>query len=103
MRRRRKSSLMDGLWEFPSLEKAAGDGLRVRSVGQVAALRHSITYRRLRVEVHRARLVSEPRGRADYRWVTPAQARRLPISSLVRKVLAAAAPCRAAAGPSEMG
>ncbi len=90
MRRRGGSGLMDGLWEFPSLDPMDGRGVRVLSLGRVADLRHSITYRRLRVEVHRARLVSEPRPRDGYRWVTPAQARRLPASSLVRKVLDAA-------------
>ncbi|HEU4403066.1 MAG TPA: A/G-specific adenine glycosylase [Candidatus Polarisedimenticolia bacterium] len=92
MRRRQDTGLMDGLWEFPALGANGGDDNidrpRLRSLGRLATLRHSITYRRIVVEVHRARLLSEPRG-AGYRWVTPAAARRLPVSSLVPKVLEA--------------
>ncbi len=97
MRRRHATGLMDGLWEFPALRGAAGHGpraddeqdrLRLRSLGTIARLRHSVTYRRLLVEVHRARLLGEPRG-ARYRWITPRAVRRLPTSSLVSKVLRA--------------
>jgi len=94
MRRRGKTGLMDGLWEFPVLEGDAGGAagtavpgdLRLEPLERVAMLRHTVTFRRLRIEVRRARLLSEPRGR-DYRWVSPAGARRLPASSLVAKVL----------------
>jgi len=91
MRRRGRTGLMDGLWEFPPLrEGSAGGGPRLRSLGKVATVRHSITYRRLQVEVHRARLLSEPAG-SDYRWVSPRRALRLPTSSLVSKILGSAA------------
>jgi len=97
MRRRNATGLMDGLWEFPALGGAAGRGprpdderdrLRLRSLGTIVRLRHSVTYRRLLVEVHRARLLGEPRG-ARYRWIAPRTVRRLPTSSLVTKVLRA--------------
>lgn len=89
LRRRADRTLMHGLWEFPTIDAGgAGDGLRVALAEPVGTVRHAITYRRLRLRVRRARLLSEPpRGR--YRWVRPADLRRLPTSSLVRKVLAA--------------
>ncbi len=90
LRRRAGTGLMDGLWEFPPLAvRDGGDGddrLRLRSLGRIATVRHSITYRRLIVDVHRARVVAGPR-RGRYRWVTPGQVRRIPASSLVSKVL----------------
>jgi A/G-specific adenine glycosylase len=93
VRRRAGTGLMDGLWEFPPLAARDGgehdDRLRLRSLGRVATVRHSITYRRLVVDVHRARLLAEPR-RGRYRWVTPRQVRDLPASSLVSKVLRSA-------------
>jgi len=101
MHRRRRTGLMDGLWEFPALEgdqgaagAAVSGDLRLEPLERVATLRHTITYRRLRIEVRRARLLSEPRGR-DYRWVSPAGARRLPASSLVAKVLGSLPPGQA--------
>ena len=101
MRRRAGTGLMDGLWEFPPLrEGGAGGGPRLRSLGKVVTVRHSITYRRLRVEVHRARLLSEPVG-SDYRWVSPRTALRLPTSSLVSKILGRA--CAGAAADGAAG
>jgi A/G-specific adenine glycosylase len=87
MRQRDGGGLMGGLWEFPPIAPSRAPGLRVLSLGRLAMVRHSITYRRILLEVHRARLLSEPRARR-YRWVTPRQIRRLPTSSLVPKVLA---------------
>jgi hypothetical protein len=52
-------------------------------------VRHSITWRRLTVTVARARLETRP-ARRDHRWVTPAEALRLPASSLLAKTLRAA-------------
>jgi len=91
MRRRAGTGLMDGLWEFPPLPAGRAratrdDALRLRSLGRLATVRHTITYRRIVVEVHRARLISEPRGNR-YRWVAPSETRRLPTSSLVPKIL----------------
>jgi len=89
LRRRSDRNLMRGLWEFPTIPAGGeGDGLRLELRESVAKVRHSITYRRLELNVRRARLLSEPtHGR--YRWVTPADLRRLPTSSLVRKILSA--------------
>ena len=89
LRRRADRELMRGLWEFPTIGPDAGsDGLRVARGEMVASVRHTVTYRRLRVRVHRALLLAEPpRGR--YRFVAPRELSRLPTSSLVRKILAA--------------
>ncbi|MFQ5877105.1 MAG: A/G-specific adenine glycosylase [Acidobacteriota bacterium] len=87
MRRRRGTGLLDGTWEFPTMaSRPRRDGLRLRSQGRIATIRHTITYRRMLVDVHRARLLAEPRGGA-YRWLEPERIRRLPVSSLVLKVL----------------
>jgi A/G-specific adenine glycosylase len=88
LRRRTDRGLMQGLWEFPTIASGeSGDGLRVELQEPIATIRHTITYRRLELRVRPGELLSEPpRGR--YRWVRPADLRRLPTSSLVRKVLA---------------
>jgi A/G-specific adenine glycosylase len=98
MRRRDGAALMEGLWEFPALGDGGIDGLRLRPLEVVARLRHSITYRNIRVEVRRARLLAEPRGGA-WRWVAPAALARLPVSSLVTKVLGRVIPARLTARP----
>jgi A/G-specific adenine glycosylase len=85
MRRRNGTGLMDGLWEFPPLAPEPGAPLRLRPGSLVATLRHAITFRRLLVQVHRAELLAEPRGR-DYRWVSPRRLRAIPASSLAAKV-----------------
>jgi A/G-specific adenine glycosylase len=89
MRRREGTGLMDGLWEFPEVAAAgaAPDGAPGIAAGRrLATVTHSITHRRLEVQIHEGRLLGEPRGPA-YRWVTPGAARRLPASSLVHKTL----------------
>ncbi len=93
LRRREGTRLMDGLWELPTLDPPRGGAGRagrgndppMRKVSRLDRIRHTITYRRLEVEVCRARLLSEPWG-SRYRWVSMAQARKLPTSSLVTKV-----------------
>jgi A/G-specific adenine glycosylase len=87
--RRRDGSLMQGLWELPAAGPGgSADGLRLHLEKPLTTVRHAVTYRRLRIDVHPARLVSEPvRGR--YRWVAPKDLHRVPTSSIVRKVLAA--------------
>jgi hypothetical protein len=78
---------MDGLWEFPRLRD--DDGPRLRAGRPVATVRHTIMNRRYTVIVRRARLLAPaPRGRC--RWVAPRDLPRIPASSLVGKVLAAA-------------
>lgn len=87
--RRRDTSLMQGLWELPpARSRGSADGLRLRLERPVATVRHAITYRRLRIDVHPARLLSKPR-KGRHRWVTRGDLHRLPTSSIVRKVLAA--------------
>jgi A/G-specific adenine glycosylase len=92
MVRRRGGGLMEGLWEFPALPsrdagRAPGDP-RIRSLGRVATLRHTITYRRFLIEVHRGRLLAEPSG-PGLRWVAASALGTLPTSSLVGKIVGA--------------
>ncbi len=88
VRRRPRTGLLDDLWEFPGLDDGEGAaGLRLRPGRRIATVRHSITYRRMLVSVHRARLLAEPRG-STYRWIRPERASRLPASSLTTKILA---------------
>ena len=87
--RRRDPSLMQGLWELPAAGPGdSGDGLRLDLGRPVATVRHAITYRRLLISIHPARLLSEPR-KGTYRWVARGDLHRVPTSSIVRKVLAA--------------
>jgi adenine-specific DNA glycosylase len=99
LRRRPATGLMDDLWEVPLLETAAGGrvaaggtvrlaagGPRVRLGGRVGIVRHAVTYRRIEVEIVAAAVLSEPRG--GYRWVDEKTLARLPVSSLVGKILA---------------
>ena len=87
--RRQDTALMRGLWELPTAGAGgSADGLRLRLEKPVATVRHAITNRRLRIDVHPARLLSEPR-KGRHRWVARGNLHRLPTSSIVRKVLAA--------------
>jgi len=118
LRRRATSGLMDGLWEVPLIEpagkggrpagarrgnaagRAAPDGARlseggprVRLGARVGSVRHTVTYRRIEIEIRAAALLAEPRG-ARYRWVDEKALAGLPVSSLVGKILARAAALR---------
>jgi A/G-specific adenine glycosylase len=106
LRRRPATGLMDDLWEVPLLETAAGGrvaaggtvrlaagGPRVRLGGRVGIVRHAVTYRRIEVEIVAAAVLSEPRG--GYRWVDEKTLARLPVSSLVGKILTRAGTGRA--------
>lgn len=91
LRRRDDRRLLHGLWELPTLRAdGTADGLRLELGPPVATIRHSITYRRLRLRVRPARLLSgsPPRG---HRWVRPEDLPRIATSSIVRKALAALA------------
>jgi A/G-specific adenine glycosylase len=96
VRRRAATGLLDGLWELPVVEPDGRGGHRLEEgppvtlLGTAGTVRHSITWRRLTVRVVRARLLGGA-PRAGHRWVTPAEARRLPASSLLMKALLAAA------------
>ncbi|HEV8202415.1 MAG TPA: A/G-specific adenine glycosylase [Candidatus Polarisedimenticolia bacterium] len=95
VRRRGKTGLMDGLWEFPELPPGGSRGSRggnggpaLRATERLGSVRHLVTFRTIDVAVHRARL--EGATPAGWRWVTRAGLRRLPTSSLVGKALALA-------------
>ena len=93
MQRRSGTGTMEGLWELPVIGStgpaAPVDGLtplKLRRLNLLTEVKHTITYRRIAVEVYRARLLSEPRGES-YRWVAAGGVGDLPTSSLVGKVL----------------
>ena len=99
--RRPEGKLMSRMWEVPQTslasrglpdleaELAAQHGLRLLAGPLLSSVRHSITFRRIRVDVHQARLRREPADDAErYAWVSP-QALDLPVSSLTRKILRA--------------
>lgn len=101
--RRREGRLMGRMWEVPqtSLEgRGLADlvpellsvhGLHIVPGALLSRGRHAITFRRIRVETYRARLRRRPPADPErYRWVSPAELGRLPISSLTRKVIAGA-------------
>lgn len=101
VRRPEESSLLAGTWEVPWVEAAgrrsAAAGLAARYGGawtlgpRLARVRHSITHRDLRVDVHRAELAG---GGAiaegvEAGWFDGDERAGLPLSSLVGKVLGA--------------
>jgi len=99
--RRPEGRLMGRLWEVPQTSLASRGlpdlepellrehGLRVSAGPLLARVRHSITFRRIRVDVHQARLRREPAEDVErYAWVS-ARAFDLPVSSLTRKILRA--------------
>jgi len=83
VRKRGRTGLMDGLWEFPDLEE---NSARFETLERLGSIRHIVTFRTIEVAVHRATL-REPLP-PGWRWVTPAGLERLPTSSLVGKALA---------------
>lgn len=94
-RRAEESAILAGTWELPwtSLEPAPEKGLAQRYGGRwslgprVGGVRHSITYRDLELEVHRAE-VETPEG--TWGWFGERERAGMPLSSLVTKVLRAA-------------
>jgi A/G-specific adenine glycosylase len=103
-RRPEGSALLAGTWELPWVETAAGDGGgdpaaalgeryggRWRLGPRAAEVRHGITYRDIAVEVHRGEVASSGvvREGPEAGWFDAAGRARLPLSSLVGKVLAA--------------
>ncbi len=104
VRRADDSELLAGTWEVPWVDwarpRAAERRLAERYGGEWRLgpsrgwLRHGITFRSLELEVREARLVErggvEERGEAG--WFGREEISRLAISSLVRKILGAAAP-----------
>jgi A/G-specific adenine glycosylase len=98
--RREEGRLMGRFWEVPQTslsstgrpdlarELREAHGLDVSLGPLVSQARHAITFRRIRVDVYRARLKREaPKDEERCRWVTPEEIAALPTSSLTRKVL----------------
>ena len=101
-RRQEDRALLAGIWELPwtSLELSEA-GLAERYGGQwslgprVGSVRHSITFRDLELEVHRAEVV-DPEGTLG--WFGEKERGEMPLSSLVTKVLRLMAPGSPPAG-----
>ncbi|HTQ78805.1 MAG TPA: A/G-specific adenine glycosylase [Thermoanaerobaculia bacterium] len=97
------STLLAGTWELPWVEaEAAGSGLPEAGLAEryggrwqlgprVAQVRHGITYRDIEVDVHRAEVASTGMVEEGMEagWFDAEGRGRLPLSSLVGKVLAA--------------
>ena len=98
--RRAEGRLLGRMWEIPqtSLEsRGLPDlgpelreryGLEVEPGPLVVRARHAITHRRIRVEGYRSRLRRQPPADEDrYRWASPKDVDRLPVSSMTRKLI----------------
>jgi A/G-specific adenine glycosylase len=79
VQRSKKSSLMAGMWELPSLEKENGFSVLHRA-------RHSITNTDYKVSVLALEAVSAEGGK----WVRCDRLHQLPVTGLTRKILRAA-------------
>lgn len=105
-RRPEDSELLAGTWELPWAEAderstaeterdlAARYGGRWTLGPRSALVRHSITFRSLRIEVHRAKLMggSSVAEGPEAGWFSQGEIGELPTSSQVEKILAAAGP-----------
>jgi A/G-specific adenine glycosylase len=98
--RRTEGRLMGRFWEVPqtSLESrglpdlvreiSERHGLQVEPGPLAARARHAITYRRIRVEAYRSRLLSRPAADPErYLWATADEIASLPVSSMTRKMI----------------
>jgi A/G-specific adenine glycosylase len=98
--RRAEGRLMGRMWEVPQTsldarglsdlarELLVRHGLAVVPGALLARARHTVTFRRIRVEAYRARLRRQPPADPErYRWVAPADVASLPVSSMTRKIL----------------
>ena len=102
---RRRSSWLDGLWEFPSGEGASIAEARRRLVRRVAQLglelcpappigsaRHTVVNRRIEISVFRAEPARRPVAGLDRdagRWFLPGDLASAAIPTLTRKIAAA--------------
>jgi hypothetical protein len=88
------------MWEVPQTSLEAREvpdlarellvrhGLAVVPGPQLARVRHTVTFRRIRVEIYRGRLRREvPCDPDRYRWVLPRELPSLPVSSLTGKIM----------------
>ncbi len=78
--RRKRASLMPGMWELPEIPAAPGKS------GTWITLRHSITVTDYIVQVVR----SSPPEKSQGQWVSRERVGRLPLTGLARKILRAA-------------
>jgi A/G-specific adenine glycosylase len=98
--RRAEGRLMGRMWEVPQTslearglsdlarELLARHDLAVVPGVLLTRARHTVTFRRIRVEAYRARLRRQPPADPDrYRWIAPADVSSLPVSSMTRKIL----------------
>jgi 8-oxo-dGTP diphosphatase len=98
--RRAEGRLMGRMWEVPQTslearqapdlarELLSSHGLAVLPGPLVGRARHAVTFRRIHVEIYRARLRRKPPSDPErYRWVAPAELASLPVSSMTRKIL----------------
>ena len=98
--RRAEGRLMGRMWEVPQTslearglsdlarELLARHDLAIVPGALLARARHTVTFRRIRVEAYRARLRRQPPADPErFRWVTPADVASLPVSSMTRKIL----------------
>jgi A/G-specific adenine glycosylase len=103
---RRRSSWLDGLWEFPSGEAGSPAGAR-RALGRrlarldlvlsrsppIGRARHAVVNRRIEITVFQARARSTGAvgfGRDAARWFLPAELENAAVPTLTRKIAAAA-------------
>jgi A/G-specific adenine glycosylase len=98
--RRAEGRLLGRMWEVPqtSLESRGREdlarelrerhGLDLKPGPLVVRARHTITYRRIRVEGYRAALRRPaPQDPDRFRWISPSEAQAIPVSSMTRKLL----------------
>jgi A/G-specific adenine glycosylase len=104
LRRRADTLLLARLWELPGVETSQPEyamralrrelralPVKVTAPRRIGAIHHSITYRRIHAPVYCFDCV-EPfevvLPRADWRWTTPSDLARYPVSSMTKKALA---------------
>lgn len=102
-RRPETRAVLPGTWELPWVEDVEGETTRLLqqryggdwSLGPVAGrVRHTITYRSFKVEVRPAAVTGRATDSGELRsgWYRRSELRRLPLSSLVTKAMAALNP-----------
>jgi A/G-specific adenine glycosylase len=98
--RRGEGRLMGRFWEIPQTSLDANGrkdlarelrerhGLEIRLGAMLVRARHAITFRRIRVEGYRGRLLRRPPADAErFLWAAPEQIGTLPVSSMTRKIV----------------
>lgn len=103
VRRRPRGSHLAGTWEFPGGKRRRGErgracaeretleetGLRVRTGGETARVRHRYPDRTVVVRFFAASVTGgRLRRSGSLRWVTPGALRRLPVPAANREVVA---------------